>query len=69
MGREGGRSGFSIDRWRGELFGEGHLNHGVAVYGIRNLLRYGIATESRMESSRRECTFGDAIRLRRYHTR
>ena len=27
-------------------------NHAKGVYGIRNLLRYGIATKSRMESSR-----------------
>ena len=26
------------------------LNHGGAVYGIRNVVRYGIATKSRMES-------------------
>ena len=46
-----------------------HPNHAEGVYGIRNLLRYGIATKSRMESSRRKYTFGDAIRLRRCHTR
>ena len=27
-------------------------NHAEGVYGIRNLLRYGIATKERMESSR-----------------
>ena len=35
---------------------------------IRNSLRYGIATKSRMESSRREYTLTrDAIRLWRFH--
>ena len=30
------------------------LNHGKAVYGIRNLLRYGINAKHCMESSRRK---------------
>ena len=56
-----------------------HPNHAEGVYEIRNLLRYGIATQSRMESSRRDvCNQAagryaytlarDAIRLRQFHT-
>ena len=46
------------------------LNHGGAVHGIRNLLRYGIDCKAIVWNQAAEkCTFGDAIRLRRYHTR
>ena len=48
-----------------------HPNHAVGVYEIRNLLRYGIATKSRMESSHRRYVYTvarDGIRLQRFHT-
>ena len=41
-----------IARFCGELGWEVATNHAEGVYGIRNLLRYGIATKERMESSR-----------------
>ena len=50
-------------------------NHACGVYGIRNLLRYGIATRSRMESSRWRYTLVryaihvfDVIPFRRFAT-
>ena len=46
------------------------LNHGRAVHGIRNLLRYGIDCKAIVWNQAAEkCTFGDVIRLRRFHAR
>ena len=46
------------------------LNHGGAVHGIRNLLRYGIDCIAIVwNQAAYEYTYGDAIRLRRLHTR
>ena len=40
-------------------------NHGRAVHGIRNLLRYGIDCKAIVWNQAAEkCTFGDAIRPR-----
>ena len=40
------------------------LNHGKAVYGIRNLLRHGIDCKAIVWNQAAEkCTFGDAIHL------
>ena len=59
--------GREIARWA-EPFGRFVLipspNHAEGVYGIHNLLRHGIATKSRMDSSRREYTLvRDAMRF------
>ena len=46
------------------------LNHGESVYGIRNLLRYEIDCKAiAWNQVAEKCTFGDALRLRRLHTR
>ena len=61
----GGLQGFG-----GKLGREVATNHAEGVYGIRNLLRYGIATKERMESSRSDVWHqsegeGDLIRASR----
>ena len=46
------------------------LNHGGAVHGIRNLLRYGIDCKAIVWNQATEkCTFSDAMRHWRCHAR
>ena len=46
------------------------LNRGRAVYGIRNLLLYGIDCKAiAWYRAAEKCTFDDAIRLWRLHTK